>query len=90
MTVMSDIHIFAKKKTELTALDRNGLHLKMKKLSELNIEKPLTVGDKKKASRLRKCARFKGTWENNEKNKKGFAQKSALETLMVLLKQDKN
>lgn len=48
MTVLSNIHIFAKKKTELTALDRNGLHLKMKKLSELNIEKPLTVGDKKK------------------------------------------
>ena len=60
MTVLSNIHIFAKKKTELTALDRNGLHLKMKKLSELNIEKPLTVGDKKKNIQTKKMCKVQG------------------------------
>ena len=60
MTVLSNIHIFAKKKTEVTALDRNDLHLKMKKLSELNIEKPLTVGDKKESIQTKKMCNVQG------------------------------
>ena len=72
---MSNIHIFAKKKTELTALDRNGLHLKMKKLSELNIEKPLTVGDKKKSIQTKKMCKVQGDLGKQWKEQEGFCPK---------------